>query len=438
MAEEAKQTPETRASQSITRPEATSETQPALDAAGQSLARALRMSFFVLTVVILFLVVVFLSQGVFTVKAGQKKIVLRFGRADESMVMDEGLNYAFPFPIDEVVAIDTKPKKLEVNTFWPRVTEQAKQNVAEGREEQLPESVAGAKDGSMLTGDLNILQARWDVTYRVGDDPASIIKYFKTIGSKDNEEDERRLVRVAIESAVVREISGLGVFDVYPTGTLPTLVRNRASGMLRTLNCGLDIEQVNVKVLRPPLQVKDSFDQVLVAQQTARTRRTNAERQASKLLIDAAGEVGIELGEAIKEWWAARDEARTGDTTLRSGASLRSTSLNDAEERIRELFLQAGGESKSTIAKAVAYKTSVVEAAKADAAQIESLLANSPRDVKTYLDHRHVEALQEVLNNCYEKFLYQPIGSETDATLEIWLNRRPELLLKQREVQDTQ
>jgi len=404
------------------------ETQPGLDAAGQSLAHALRLSFRVLTFVILFLLVVFVARGFFTVEPGEKKLILRFGRADERRVMDQGIHYAFPYPVDEVITIDTKSKKLEVNTFWPKVSEEAKEALAEDKlkEKELPKVVPGAEGGFMLTGDLNILEARWDVTYRVNEDPRSLIKYFNTVGSKDNEEDEQRLIKVAMQSAIIREVGRLGVFEAYPRGAtaLPSLVKNTASRILKQLDCGLELEQVNLKDIRPPMRVKDAFDEVLSAQQMAASMKTSAERDAKKTLIDAAGEVGIELGKAIEAWWAAREQGRTDD-------------MQEAQQRIRTLFAQAGGKARTIIAQAQAYKTAVVQEAKADAAQIQSLLANPPRDVKTFLDHFRVEALQEVLNNCYEKYLYQPIGSKTQGTLEIWLNRRPELLREMRKVEET-
>ncbi len=61
MAEEPKQAPEMRL-------EDASETQPALDAAGESLARALRLSFRILTVVIVLLIAIFFGKGFFPVQ----------------------------------------------------------------------------------------------------------------------------------------------------------------------------------------------------------------------------------------------------------------------------------------------------------------------------------------------------------------------------------
>ena len=59
-------------------------------------------------------------QGFFTVQSDQKAIILRFGAYEEGHVKDQGIHFAFPYPIDRVVPIWVRPRKLEVNTFWKK------------------------------------------------------------------------------------------------------------------------------------------------------------------------------------------------------------------------------------------------------------------------------------------------------------------------------
>ena len=58
---------------------------------------------------------------------------------------------------------------------------------------------------------------------------------------------------------------------------------------------------------------------------------------------------------------------------------------------------------------------------------MESLLKN-PGRIKVFLDHARVDALQEVLNACYEKYYYNAASDKSHRLLELWLNRRPELI----------
>jgi hypothetical protein len=66
------------------------------------------------------------------------------------------------------------------------------------------------------------------------------------------------------------------------------------------------------------------------------------------------------------------------------------------------------------------------------------MLKTSAREVKIFLDHARVDALQEVLNNCYETFLYHPESSDKSrATLDLWISRRAELLREMKKVEET-
>ena len=91
----------------------------ATDVATKSLSDALQVSFMVLKIIMAVLVVFFIASGVFTVKVGEQAIVLHFGQirsdASGSRVLDSGLHWAWPSPIDEIITIPvTKQQVLEV------------------------------------------------------------------------------------------------------------------------------------------------------------------------------------------------------------------------------------------------------------------------------------------------------------------------------------
>ena len=415
--------------------EAVSGTRPALDAAGEALGNALRLSFRILTVVMLFLFALFLVGGIFIVQSDEMAIIVRFGEARSDLVMSEGVHYAFPYPIDEVVGIWTKPRTLQINTFWPKLTEVERIALAEGRKkkEEIEEYVEGSENAFILTGDLNVLQSRWEVTYAIrgiGMSEAAvkdaIVSYYTKIGlgeeykydDKKRYEEERRLIRVLLQTAVIQQIGRTEVDAVYPLraeNPLPELVKRSMNAVLTDLDCGLQVQQVNIIDIRPPEEVKPAFDAVLAADSTARKSITNAEQAAEGVLIAAAGEVSRDLGAAIDEWWTARN---AGDAA----------GLKSKEEKIRKLFEKAGGRVRETLVEAIAYKKSMVEEARSDADQIKRLRELPPDVVKTFLDHARVEVLQEVLKNCYEIFLFRPMGGDTRGICEIWLGRRAELL----------
>ena len=86
-----------------------------LDAAGKSMADALRISFAILKVIMIVLVVAFLASGFKTVGPDEKALVLRFGKirgVSDDRVRESGLVWSWPYPIGEVVKID-KPVTAE-------------------------------------------------------------------------------------------------------------------------------------------------------------------------------------------------------------------------------------------------------------------------------------------------------------------------------------
>ncbi|MGD1000166.1 MAG: SPFH domain-containing protein [Candidatus Brocadiia bacterium] len=393
------------------------DVQPAFDEASASLADALRTSFSVLTFIIVLLLVVFLLQGLFTVQSDQKAIILRFGAYEEGRVKDQGIHYAFPYPIDRVVPIWVRPRKLEVNTFWRMISEEAKdQKMEKGRE--MPKPVEGAENAVMLTGDLNMLQAQWDVTYRIRpQDKKAVVDYYRIIGEgKAGEINEERLVRGALQSAAIRETASMKVFDIYPRNkeVLVEAVKKSLEETLDRLQCGLEVERITLRELRPPDQVRQAFDNVLATSQAMAELRVTANREREKVLIETAGEVGIQLGSSLEKWWAAKDAGNTEE-------------MQKIEDEMSKTFLLAGGQVQTILGEAKTYKSQVVESAKGDASIMDSLLKN-PAQIQVFLDHARVDALQEVLNACYEKYYYNAATDKAHRLLELWLNRRPELI----------
>src|SRR5512139_377170 len=78
------------------------------DAGAQALADALRSSFNLIKLVMVLLVGAFLASGLFTVKPNQVAVKLRFGKpvgVGREQLLQPGLHWKLPYPIDEVVYI---------------------------------------------------------------------------------------------------------------------------------------------------------------------------------------------------------------------------------------------------------------------------------------------------------------------------------------------
>jgi len=93
-----------------------------LDAAGQSLADALRASFKILKGIMMVLVVLYLFSNARCVQPHEQALVLRLGRLLPG-VQNPGLVWAFPYPLDEIVPLPTNKSNdtlIDSHTFHRR------------------------------------------------------------------------------------------------------------------------------------------------------------------------------------------------------------------------------------------------------------------------------------------------------------------------------
>jgi modulator of FtsH protease HflK len=138
-----------------------------LDPAQQSLAEALRVSFGILKVAMLALLVAYAFSGTFSVGSNEVALRLRFGEyvgSPGERVLERGTYLAAPFPIEQVVKVDTRPMTLSAREGI-LVSRQGVENRGDdtGADPQLADAgpLNPVYDGSLLTGDMNIAHARW-------------------------------------------------------------------------------------------------------------------------------------------------------------------------------------------------------------------------------------------------------------------------------------
>jgi membrane protease subunit HflK len=89
------------------------------DAGSQALAEALRSSFAIVKIVMLLMVLAFFSSGFFTVGPQEKAVILRFGKPvgeGQKVLLNAGLHWSFPYPIDEVVKIPITEQQIVSST----------------------------------------------------------------------------------------------------------------------------------------------------------------------------------------------------------------------------------------------------------------------------------------------------------------------------------
>ncbi|MCC5831306.1 MAG: hypothetical protein JJU36_17845 [Phycisphaeraceae bacterium] len=267
-----------------------------MDPAQRSLADALRVSFGLLKIVMVILVLIYLGSGFFTVKEQEVVVRLMFGRimgqtAEDQVVTSEGrFHWGWPFPIQQLVRVDTSPRQLRVHdAFW----------YGEGSPGARGGPLNPERDGSLLTGDANIVHARFVVNYRVGfaslagggegeRSAQAALDFVKNIGDMSLAEN---MVRTMAEEAVVRTMAGVRADDFLldRVDRDRRRIRDAIQERLDEVGSGILVTSVEVGDRRYPLEVSDAYLAATSAQNDRGSRVAEARRQSEEILTASAG-----------------------------------------------------------------------------------------------------------------------------------------------------
>jgi len=381
-----------------------------LDTASRSLSEALRISFVILKVIMIILIAAFLASGFETVGSDEQAIVLRFGKirgAGEDRLLDPGAHWILPYPIDEIVKIPVKTKvNLAINSFWYFQTREdmlseAPPRVRPGmglrplldgycltRSEKDAEAAAGS-DGS----DYNIVHMKWQLTYQI-DDPERFFQsmyvrditpgddYFEVITGEDG---VKPLLQNLFEDAVVTAMVNYTIDEAISSRKkIPTHVQGLLQEKLDEIDSGIEIESVQLTNSEPPPHTREAFEASTVASQTSQTVVTQGKTYAANTLNEAGG--------------TAREK------------------MNDAR----------------------AYKTRVVETAKANADYLQRLLPEYKKRPKLVIQKIYLDAMERIFANAEEKYIVQRAEGAKGGEIRVRVNKDPLLKPKKKEAPATQ
>jgi regulator of protease activity HflC (stomatin/prohibitin superfamily) len=257
-----------------------------MDAANQALSEALRVTFRLVQAAMIILGVLFLGSGFRNVQEGQRGLKIQLGRVVASN-LEPGLHFSWPTPVGEILTVGsgTQEVRLETNKdFFPFVREDsaARWNTAES---DLPQSgqLDPAKDGSLVTSDLNLAHAQWTVNYRRDNHEAYATNILP--------DQETLLVSAAVRRAVVQVVAETGIDDfLKDRDTVAARALEIAQRFLTDLDAGIRIEQLSLKRKFPPVQLLEKFAAVNAAAQTAGQAREKARTEAQSLMNAVAGQ----------------------------------------------------------------------------------------------------------------------------------------------------
>ena len=219
--------------------------------------------------VVILLAGLWLATGFYQVKTDQQGVVLRFGKFSE--ITQPGLNYHLPYPIETVLTPPvTNVNRVDVG-FRP---------FSDTRNPDRTQDVP--HESLMLTGDENIVDVDFSVFWRIKDAPQFL---FSMANAPEN-------VKGVAQSAM-REV--IGRMQITPILTearnqIEQDVMQLTQKVLDNYNAGVEIRQVQLQKVDPPLAVIDAFRDVQAARADLERQRNEAEAYANDIIPRARGE----------------------------------------------------------------------------------------------------------------------------------------------------
>ncbi|MEM9250867.1 MAG: SPFH domain-containing protein [Planctomycetota bacterium] len=404
-------------------------------AAGRALADAMRVSFRILQAAMVIVVVLYLGSGYYTVGNNEAVVVLRFGEiVQEDATPDGGgamPNFTWPFPIGETITVPINDRDVTLTRdFWYQVDTTSGQGQAQ--------ALNPLNDGSLLTGDANVVHGRFTVTYNVSN-PEAFVRAVGLLNEGDRlpgDNPEGRVVtlptqRMAKADELVRNISRQAIIRAvasteatpFTRGQLPSDVladdiRNR----LLALNCGLSVSKVSLTQPTVPLSVEDAYQAVNQAEARRATAINAAQQERSRVLAEVAGAAAEGLRRMLNDYELARtaqDTSRIEELELLINQTFDTLTLPEAYGGV-----QVGGEASTTINTAISDRTQVAEEVKAEAQRFRTLLAQYEANPELFRARLGWQAAQQILSS----ETVQTFWTRGDAPLYLETNRDPQVV----------
>lgn len=208
---------------------------------------------------VLGLILLWIFSGIYIIEANQVGLVRRFG-ANLPGLVQPGMHYRLPWPVDKVDKINTREVKgMDVGFFL--------------EDEMDP---YGILLPYCITGDMNIIHNRYIIQYRISE-PS---KYLFLQSDPDS------LLKEIAQTTIIKLISARSVDPILTTSKREVSEEIRANIQVEvnSANLGVTIVSIDTKMVSPPENVKKSFQDVISAQSEKSTAIHMAETEKNKII----------------------------------------------------------------------------------------------------------------------------------------------------------
>ena len=222
----------------------------------------------------------YLCSGFYIVKGNESAVIRRFGKLQRTEAGTVALKssdwyYDLPWPFAKVD---------RVNLNEVRTLSIGSPQVDDIEADRFLQAVGPALQSQFLTGDKNILNIQISVHYRISE--GHVAEYL--FGSESSERRLQLLAEATLANALLR----CGVDFVHTLGRseLRQMLIQRTRELARLHNLGLEVDDVTIGSVYPPIRVKAQFLDVMNARADRETYINNAKAFAEQRLADATAQ----------------------------------------------------------------------------------------------------------------------------------------------------
>ncbi len=400
------------------------------DPSAASLANALRWCFRLLVAIMIIVCAAFLLSGIKTIQPNQVGIKKQFGKYIG--LCHQGLAYTWPYPIGEIEIVNLGQRNVKVDEFWMHETARDK-TLRPSQRTAAAEGLRPGWDGALLTGDRQLIHVKFSCSYRIMN-ALAYVKYVRSATDKSTNALQKdthlqELVRSVAANAAIAAAAGRTAESIVSAETeaFTADIMNNAQKQLDSLMdigpadvSGVQITKVNIgKEKTWPLRALPAYEAASEATQNAQQQREEAVAEAISILNSTAGQ-DVSRKLVGEPWGAPGDQSEQDEDHDLIGQYARARREGETEQaemllkKIDNLLVKdAGGEVRSVIAEAQAYRNSVVEVVRGRAKKFTELLDEYRRYPDFMLQRLWADAREEILTSPTVEKFYISSGPKT-------------------------
>ena len=239
----------------------------------KSLQQAIGLLIFIGKIIIIILVVCFCLSGIFTLEKDESAFVMRLGTIKD-YTQKQGLSFALPQPIDQIIKVSKRPKRLENKDFmYPEVNQKKKKKL------KIAEEIDPVKIGYLLTKDKSIIHITGNLVYQIANPRQTIIE----------NKDAVKQLKLLFNSTLVKAVSNKNLKQIFNKKIFSQEIKQLLQNSINSNKLSFNIINLDLQIYYPK-QVKSNYNAVQKQKNETLRIIAKANTSASKIYTQAENE----------------------------------------------------------------------------------------------------------------------------------------------------